>query len=190
MASMITVTLIFSYWTYERNKVWQDELTLWEDVQKKVPNKARANLNLGLAYVEKNRADDAIPVLEKALYLYGQQSSQGKYVSKTSTSLCLRLLGNAFRLKGEYNRAIEYLNRALNESSNSASDVKTYHLLGQCYAQILRAQEAVFYFSRALQLSKNFYKVPWMNKTVNEIKSFLERSRYLLEEQKKRNTIK
>ena len=120
MASMITVTLIFSYWTYERNKVWQDELTLWEDVQKKVPNKARANLNLGLAYVEKNRADDAIPVLEKALYLYGQQSSQGKYVSKTSTSLCLRLLGNAFRLKGEYNRAIEYLNRALNESSNSA----------------------------------------------------------------------
>jgi len=189
MVSMITVTLLFSYWTYERNKVWQDELTLWEDVQQKSPNKARANLNLGLAYVEKNRAVEAIPVLKKALSLYEQQENQGKYVPRTATSLCLRLLGNAFRVKGEYKKAIEYLNRALNESSNSASDVKTYHLLGQCYAQILRAQEAVFYFSKALQLSKNFYDVPWMNKTVNEIKLFLEKSRYLLEEQKKRNTI-
>jgi len=187
---LTVVAILFSYWTYERNKIWQDELTLWEDVQKKVPNKARANLNLGLAYVEKNRADDAIPVLKKALYLYEQQINQGKYVSKTSISLCLRLLGNAFRFKGEYNKAIEYLNRALNESNNSASDVKTYHLLGQCYAQMLRAQEAVFYFSRALQLSKNFYDVPWMDKTVNEIKLFLEKSKFLLEEQKKRNTIK
>jgi hypothetical protein len=190
MVSMITVTLLFSYWTYERNKVWQDELTLWEDVQQKSPNKARANLNLGLAYVEKNRAVEAIPVLKKALSLYEQQENQGKYVPRTATSLCLRLLGNAFRVKGEYKKAIEYLNRALNESSNSASDVKTYHLLGQCYAQMLRAQEAVFYFSMALQLSKNFYDVPWMDKTVNEIKLFLERSKFLLEEQKKRNTIK
>ena len=55
---------------------------------------------------------------------------------------------------------------------------------------MLRAQEAVFYFSRALQLSKNFYDVPWMDKTVNEIKLFLEKSKFLLEEQKKRNTIK
>jgi tetratricopeptide (TPR) repeat protein len=187
---LTAVAILFSYWTYERNKIWQDELTLWVDCQKKSPNKARANLNLGLAYVEKNRADDAIPVLKKALYLYEQQINQGKYVSKTGISLCLRLLGNAFRFKGEYNKAIEYLNRALNESNNSASDVKTYHLLGQCYAQMLRAQEAVFYFSRALQLSKNFYDVPWMDKTVNEIKLFLEKSKFLLEEQKKRNTIK
>ena len=178
---LTAVAILFSYWTYERNKIWQDELTLWVDCQKKSPNKARANLNLGLAYVEKNRADDAIPVLKKALYLYEQQINQGKYVSKTGISLCLRLLGNAFRFKGEYNKAIEYLNRALNESNNSASDVKTYHLLGQCYAQMLRAQEAVFYFSRALQLSKNFYDVPWMDKTVNEIKLFLEKSKFLLE---------
>ena len=90
MVSMITVTLLFSYWTYERNKVWQDELTLWEDVQQKSPNKARANLNLGLAYVEKNRAVEAVPVLKKALSLYEQQENQGKNVPRTATSLCLR----------------------------------------------------------------------------------------------------
>ena len=92
-------------------------------------------------------------------------------------------------LSSKNKKAIEYLNRALNESSNSASDVKTYHLLGQCYAQILRSQEAVFYFSKALQLSKNFYDVPWMNKAVAEIRLFLQRAEFLLQEQKKRKGL-
>ena len=233
---LTAVAILFSYWTYERNKVWKNDLTLWTDIQKKNPNKARANSNLGLAYLEKNRLDEAIPVLEKALYLYEQQSNQGKYEPKTSialnlrllglayirknrpdeaipvlekalylyeqqsnqgkyvkrtdTSLCLRLLGNAFRMRGEYKKAIEHLDRALKESSNTANDVITYFLLGQCYAQISRAQEAVFYFSKALQLSQNFYDVPWMHKVVDDTKLFLEKSRFLLEEQKKTTFIK
>ena len=182
---LTAVAILFSYWTYERNKVWKNELTLWTDIQKKSPNKARANYNLGLAYFEKNRLDEAIPVLEKAVYLYEQQSNQGKYVKRTDTSLCLRLLGNAFRMRGEYKKAIEHLDRALKESSNTANDVKTYFLLGQSYAQILRAQEAVFYFSKALQLSQNFYDVPWMHKVVDDIKLILEKLRFLQEEQKR-----
>ena len=187
---LTAVAILFSYWTYERNKVWKNELTLWTDIQKKSPNKARANHNLGLAYFEKNRLDEAIPVLEKALYLYEQQSNQGKYVKRIDTSSCLRLLGNAFRMRGEYKKAIEHLDRALKESSNTANDVKTYFLLGLCYGQILRAQEAVFYFSKALQLSQNFYDVPWMHEAVDDIKLFLEKSRFLLEEQKKTTFIK
>jgi len=186
---LTAVAILFSYWTYERNKIWQDELTLWADCQKKSPNKARPNLNLGLAYFEKNRPDEAIPFLKKALYIYEQQSAQGKYVSKTGTSLCLRLLGHAFLLKGEHVIALEYLNIALKESSQEANDVKIYHLLGQVYAKEMRAQEAVFYFSKALQLSQNFYQVPWMHKTVVEIKLFLQRSKFLLEAQKKRQLL-
>jgi tetratricopeptide (TPR) repeat protein len=116
---LTAVAILFSYWTYERNKIWKNDLTLWTDIQKKSPNKARANLNLGLAYIQKNRLDEAIPVLEKALYLYEQLSNQGKYVKRTDTSLCLRSLGNAFWMRGEYKKAIEHLDRALKESSNT-----------------------------------------------------------------------
>jgi len=190
MVSLITITMLFSYWTYERNKIWQDELTLWKDVQQKSPNKARANLNLGLAYVEKNRAEEAITYLKKALYLYEQLRNEGKYVKSTGISLCLRLLGNAYLQKGEYEKAIGYLNNALKESSiNAAGDVKTYHLLGQAYAKRLQAQEAVFYFSKALQLSQNFYNVPWMNKTVAEVRRFLQKANFLLEAQRKRQIL-
>lgn len=186
---LTAVAILFSYWTYERNKIWQDELTLWVDCQKKSPNKARPNVNLGLAYLEKNRPDEAVPFLKKALYLYEQQSAQGKYVSKTGISLCLRLLGNAFLLKGEYAKALEYLNNALKEFSQDANDVKVYQLIGQIYAKEMRPQEAVFYFSKALQLSRNFYQVPWMHKTVVEIKLFLQRAKFLLEAQKKRQIL-
>jgi hypothetical protein len=36
--------------TYQRNQVWQSEITLWEDVTKKSPRKARPYDELGLAY--------------------------------------------------------------------------------------------------------------------------------------------
>ena len=99
------------------------------------------------------------------------------------------MLGHAFLLKGEHVKALEYLNNALKESSQEANDVKVYHLLGQVYAKEMRAQEAVFYFSKALKLSQNFYQVPWMQKTVVEIKLFLQRSKFLLEAQKKRQIL-
>ena len=124
------------------------------------------------------------------LYLYEQLRNEGKYVKSTGISLCLRLLGNAYLQKGEYEKAIGYLNNALKESSiNDAGDVKTYHLLGQAYAKRLQAQEAVFYFSKVLQLSQNFYNVPWMNKTVAEARRFLQKANFLLEAQRKRQIL-
>jgi tetratricopeptide (TPR) repeat protein len=46
-------------WTYERNRVWQTEITLWEDVVKKSPEKARDYLNLGKAYQKAGQLDKA-----------------------------------------------------------------------------------------------------------------------------------
>ncbi len=42
--------LIFSYMTYQRNKVWKTDFSLWSDVIKKSPEKPRAYLNRGMVY--------------------------------------------------------------------------------------------------------------------------------------------
>lgn len=42
-----------------RNKVWQDEVTFWEDIVAKSPRKARAHGNLGNAYQNRGRFADA-----------------------------------------------------------------------------------------------------------------------------------
>ena len=47
-----------SFLTYERNKVWKDDLTLWSDVISKSPNKARAYSNRGSVYETVNKYND------------------------------------------------------------------------------------------------------------------------------------
>jgi len=52
--------LLFSFWTFERNKVWSDKITLWGDCVAKSPGKARPHNNLGVALDDRNRTDEAV----------------------------------------------------------------------------------------------------------------------------------
>jgi len=45
-----SIIIVLSTLTYQRNKVWKNEISLWTDVVSKSPNKARSNANLGMAY--------------------------------------------------------------------------------------------------------------------------------------------
>lgn len=61
--------------SYTRNLIWRDELTFWTDVTTKVPNRARAFNNLGVAYIVKEDIDAAIVALKRAVEinpLYGE----------------------------------------------------------------------------------------------------------------------
>lgn len=58
-----------TYSTYERNKVWQDDLTLWKDVTEKAPDNARAHNNLGRAYGAVGRDREAIEEFKKTISL-------------------------------------------------------------------------------------------------------------------------
>ncbi|MCP4668729.1 MAG: tetratricopeptide repeat protein, partial [Deltaproteobacteria bacterium] len=61
------VVVVLSFWTYERNEVWGDAVTLWRDCVKKSPNKARPHNNLGIALKEKGKADEAIVQYREAM---------------------------------------------------------------------------------------------------------------------------
>lgn len=64
---LICLTAILAIATFERNRVWANELTLWEDVIKKSPEKARVNANLGRVYGSMGRYNEAIYYLSRAI---------------------------------------------------------------------------------------------------------------------------
>lgn len=55
--------------TIKRNRVWHSAITLWEDTVRKSPHKSRPHLQLGDAYVEAKRLEDARKQYEIVLTL-------------------------------------------------------------------------------------------------------------------------
>ena len=52
-AFLLFVLSLCSVLTVTRNRVWADQLTLWEDTYQKAPGSYRANANLGHLYFER-----------------------------------------------------------------------------------------------------------------------------------------
>ncbi|MFH1982582.1 MAG: tetratricopeptide repeat protein [Pseudomonadota bacterium] len=53
------LVLSLGLWTNERNRVWQDDLTLWQDSAAKSPQKPRPNNKLGVALEKRGRIVEA-----------------------------------------------------------------------------------------------------------------------------------
>lgn len=68
------IVLFFSVWTYERNNIWQSEMTLWGDCVKKSPNKARPHNNLAVVLSDRGNDDAAIAYYTEALRLNPRDS--------------------------------------------------------------------------------------------------------------------
>jgi tetratricopeptide (TPR) repeat protein len=63
---VIILMLLLTGATYQRNKVWQTKLSLWEDAARKSPMKARVHNNLGNCYFALERYFEAIESYKKA----------------------------------------------------------------------------------------------------------------------------
>lgn len=55
--------------TWQRNRVWQDEFTLWQDAASKAPKMFRAQSNWGMALYERGRVEEALQAFEQSLRL-------------------------------------------------------------------------------------------------------------------------
>jgi len=121
--------------TYQRNKVWKNEYTLWSDCLAKSPNKARVNNEIGTACAELGQYEKAIDYLNKAINLnpnyaepyynrgtvYGRLGQFQRTIDDCSEALRLKPdyvnaynnRGNAYAALGLYPRAIEDYNKAI-----------------------------------------------------------------------------
>jgi tetratricopeptide (TPR) repeat protein len=72
---LVVVAMLFSFWTYERNTVFRDQISIWGDCVAKSPNKALPRNNLGIFLKKKGRLNEARMQFEKALQLKPDYSS-------------------------------------------------------------------------------------------------------------------
>jgi hypothetical protein len=55
--------------TIARNRIWSDEMAMWQDVMAKSPNKAKVRYYAGFLYYKKFMPDKAVPLLVRAVEL-------------------------------------------------------------------------------------------------------------------------
>ena len=108
----IVILAILPYWTYERNKVWFDELTLWQDCLDKSPNKWRVHNNIGKEYFRIWETDKAIYHYQQALQL------------KPNFIMSRMNLASALALKKRYQEAIIQLQIILNKDPGNTKALK------------------------------------------------------------------
>jgi tetratricopeptide (TPR) repeat protein len=90
-----------SYLTYERNKIWKDDFTLWSNVLSNSPNKARAYFGLGFAYGRENKFEEAMKNFNKAIEL------QPRYPDVYNNR------GIIFGMEKKYDESISNFNKAI-----------------------------------------------------------------------------
>ncbi len=85
---LIFIVLCNSVMTFQRNKVWKSELSLWDDVVSKSPDKARPHLSRGFAYNHLGQyykaIDDYSRAIEIAPNYYDAYYNRGVNYGNTS----------------------------------------------------------------------------------------------------------
>jgi tetratricopeptide (TPR) repeat protein len=124
--------------TFERNKVWQDEVRLLKDCIAKAPQKARSHYNLGIALSERGQADEAIKHYKEALRINPGYAS-------VHTNLGIEL----YR-QGKVDEALDHYSEALKINP----DFENAHIqLGIAWAGIGRIPDAIHHYSEALRIN-------------------------------------
>jgi tetratricopeptide (TPR) repeat protein len=105
----VMAVLTLGVGTLMRNEVWRSELSLWSDVVIKSPTSPRAHNNVGLAYANRERYQEAIPHYQEAIRLgpagYGDPRSN---------------LGFALAAEGRSEQAILWYREAVRAQPNHA----------------------------------------------------------------------
>jgi tetratricopeptide (TPR) repeat protein len=143
VAGVVTVVVMLGGATYGRNRVWQSKITLWEDVVMKSPEKSRAHFNLGEAYGEQKRTDEAISAYKTALQFKPDYFFADAYYN----------LGNGYVAQNRFDKAISAYKNVLLLKPDFAD---AYNNLGSVYAKLNLFDEAISAYKNALLLKPDF----------------------------------
>jgi tetratricopeptide (TPR) repeat protein len=136
--------LLFSYWTFERNKVWRDRLTLWADCVKKSPNKARPYSSLGAAQKKLTMTAEALQNFRKALQL------DPNFVDAHHN------MGVMLEAQNEINEAIAHFHKAL---ELAPGNIGSRNNLGVALLKQNKTKEAIPHLLIARQIDPDYAPV-------------------------------
>jgi protein O-mannosyl-transferase len=140
---VLMITSINTVLTYQRNKIWKNEYTLWADCVKKSPDKARVHVAFGLALLNEGKIDEAIDHYKQAIRI------------TPDYSLPFNNLGNAYVKSGQYQHAIEDYNEAIRLKPDYA---EAYNNRGTSYDNLGQYQRAIEDFNKAINLKQDYAK--------------------------------
>lgn len=144
---ILTLLPLLTGLTYARNQVWANELTLWQDVVEKSPNKVRPHINYG-----------------KALYGYSwgdvKEVKREFEIARTlcpECSMAYHNLAFIYWKEGDSETAIELYREALKR----APDYKeALYQSGKLYKELNQWHEARINLERLVKLSLGYQFVP------------------------------
>jgi tetratricopeptide (TPR) repeat protein len=123
------LVIVLARITFERNKIWNNEFSLWYETVKAVPASATTHFNLANEYSRMNLLDKAIEEYNITLKL-----------DSLSAYEVLNNLGNVYVKKGLIEEAIKIYKEAISISPNRAT---VYHSLAVAYGKKRQYNEAI-----------------------------------------------
>jgi len=141
---LLLPALLFSFWTYERNKIWHDRITFWQDCVNKSPNKARPRFSLGAAFAESGAYEKAMAQYRKAVAIdpeYGEVYNN---------------IGNIYARRGAYSEAETLYRKAI--ELQPAYGMPYYNLAVALMDQ-KKYDEARAYLEKARHLDPGFVEI-------------------------------
>jgi Tfp pilus assembly protein PilF len=140
-AMTIAVTLViacYSVLTYQRNEIWKDELTLWDDAVKKSPHKARPYNNRGNILAQQGNFAEAMLDFNKAIAI--DPNYANAYYNR----------GITYTKEGYLTQAVFDYNKAININPEYA---KAYNNRGNIYYTQNRFIRAISDYGKAITLN-------------------------------------
>lgn len=112
---LFLLSIFYSFMTYQRNKVWVNEVTLWSDVIVKSPGKARGYNNRGYAYLKQGLLDLSLQDFTMAIKIQpdlakAYNNRAQVYFDKGDLRAALLDFNKAIEIQPDYAKAIS--NRA------------------------------------------------------------------------------
>ncbi len=132
-----------SFLTYERNKVWKDDLTLWSDNVKKSPNKTRPLYNRGVDYSNLGQWEKSIADYSKALEI------DPDYTDALSNR------GGVYGKVGQWDKTVEDCSQAIRIDPNN---FMAWFNRGDAYENLRQFDQAIADYSKAIGIDPEFPK--------------------------------
>ena len=142
MIIVLTMVLCLnSFLTYQRNKVWKDEFTLWGDTILKSPHKARPYSYLGSAYLDQGKIAQAIAEYTKAIEIDNNdvQAHNNR--------------GNAYAKLGQFPQALADLDAVI---AIAPSLPDPYFNRGLIYDKEAKLSQAILDYNKAIELNPDY----------------------------------
>jgi len=171
VVALCVMGTLFTVWTFERNKDWSDELSLYRDCVEKAPGKARPYNNLGAALLRGGSLAEAVEQFKSALkikpdfvdahynlgYALSRQGNLESGIYHLGETLrldpnnlkALNNMGLTLALQGRYGEAADYFEAALKQNPR---DADVHNNLGIVLKNMDNPDAAAKHFARVLTL--------------------------------------